>query len=299
MSIQTNRTEDTSVTTDDTESACETVKVCSTVWNDPNGTRYLVYLSVFDDSIVVTAGVEPLAPSWSETEARERGIQRSVSHTLDVIRPDQLLVYDYELDGAGLALGRLTPAHRQTVSDIQVTFNNNHNSMYEEVLEGIASFSNRQAPWSHKGGLNAPINNHAYVYTDASRIHNGESAVGYVITDTTGQIYEFGSKPLDESTPRVLVAEFEAILYGIQQAHAREDVRTMTIFSDSMDAVRALTMLGQSDAIPNDATRYPWQIGLEASKLRTVGVSYVNREANELADALAKRGQMASFHLLS
>lgn len=294
MSVQKSKESTTSPPEQDTE----VVKVCSTVWEDGQS-EYIAYMSIFDDSVVVTAGVEPLPPSWESRDARKRGIQQSVSHTLDVVAPDALQVYDHEIDEAGLVLGRLPPHHRETVGETDVSFVDS-NTMYEKILRGLASFSTRQAPWTHKGNLSSPIKNHAYVYTDGSHIHsNGDSAVGYVITDTTGQIYEFGSKPLSEETARPIVAEFEAIKHGIEKANRRDDIKTITVFTDCMDAVRALNSLGQNQAVPNEATEYPWKIGLAASAFRTVGVSYVNREENTLADALAKRGQMASFHLLS
>lgn len=296
MSVQ--QTETPESTTNAADEASDIVKVCSTVWEGEQN-EYISYMSIFDDQVVVTAGVEPIPPSWGEQEAMKRGIQRSVSHTLDVVEPDKLEVYDHQIDSAGLTLGRLPPHHRETVSELKVSFTES-NEMYDSVLEGLASFSNMQAPWTHKGNLSGPIKNHAFVYTDGSYIpKNGESAVGYVITDTAGQIYEFGSSPLDETKTRPLIAEFEAIKYGIKQAKKRDDVKSITLFTDCMDAVRALTSLGQNDAIPNDATQQPWEIGLAASEIRTVGVSYINREENQLADALAKRGQMASFHLLS
>lgn len=298
MSVQNSKEPEPTTTEASSEQNTEVVKVCSTVWEEGES-EYIAHLSIFDDSVVVTAGVEPLPPSWESRDARKRGIQQSVSHTLDVVAPDALQVYDHEINDAGLVLGRLPPHHRETVSSIDVSFVES-NTMYEKILKGLASFSNRQAPWSHKGNLSSPIKNHAYVYTDGSHIPaNGDSSVGYVITDTTGQIYEFGSKPLDSTTERPIVAEFEAIKYGIQKAQNRDDINTITIFTDCMDAVRALNSLGQNQAVPNEATEQPWEIGLAASAFRTVGVSYVNREENTLADALAKRGQMASFHLLS
>jgi len=295
MSVQKESMKDN---TTSTTSQCEIVKVFSSVWTDGQN-EYITYMSVFDESIVVTAGVEPIPPSWSDTDARKRGIQRSVSHTLDVIEPDGLEVYNHQLDEAGLTLGRLPPDHRSKISELNVSFIES-NSFYKKILEGLASFSNKHAPWSHKGNLSEPIKNHAYIYTDGSYYpDNGESAVGYVITDTAGQIYEFGSQSLDETKTRPLIAEFEAIKCGIQRAKERDDVKSITIFTDCMEAVRALNSLGQNDAIPNDATQKPWEIGLEASEIRTVSVSYINRESNQLADALAKRGQSTSFTLLS
>lgn len=121
------------------------------------------------------------------------------------------------------------------------------------------------------------------LHTDgASRGNPGPAAIGFVLTDATGQVQAEESEVIGPATNNV--AEYRAVIAGLAKA-AAVGARSITVLSDSQLLVRQLQGIYK---VRNENLQALYhQVQALARRFDAVNFQHIPREQNQRADELA------------
>jgi dinuclear metal center YbgI/SA1388 family protein len=165
-------------------------------------------------------------------------------------------------------------------------------SIAERLEElGVSLFVSQKwsAPWVRTGrrreGAVAQREGVLRVWIDGgSRGNPGPSAIGVVVEDGAGLVLESIGRVIEEGTNNV--AEYRALLTGLDVAHAR-DASAVEVISDSELLVKQ--MLGEYK-VKNEGLKSLFAEAQEkAQRFRSFAIRHVDRGQNTRADALVNR----------
>nr|KYP65493.1 Putative ribonuclease H protein At1g65750 family [Cajanus cajan] len=140
---------------------------------------------------------------------------------------------------------------------------------------------------------NGPPSGYIKLNGDGAVSNAGTSSCGGLVRDSNGRCILAYSRKLDHCS--VLKAELWAILQGLRLIHLRSLGSHILIESDSLEAI---TLLKNGCPRQRDCSYLVQQISELAASCETVSYMHIGREANLVADLLAKHHPLLEENLV-